>query len=61
MEDFVLVKILVPVPMGLVALCVKIALVQFTVRMAESAPCRGTNVNAEMGSMALGATKGNIS
>lgn len=57
MEDFVLGKILVPVLMVSVVPCAKIALVLFPVKMAESAPCRGINVNAEMGSMDQGATK----
>jgi hypothetical protein len=53
-------KIFVPVHMDLVGHCVKIELVQFTVKMVESALCQEINANAERGFTAQGATKGNI-
>lgn len=50
-------KIFVPVHMDLVGHCVRIELVQFTVKMVESALCQEINANAEMGFTAQGATK----
>ena len=60
MEGCVLAKTLVHVPMDLVVRFVKIALVLFIVKMEECVPCQGINANAEMDSMDLDATKGNI-
>ena len=56
----VLDKILVLVHMDLVVHCVRIELVQFTVKMVESVLCQEINANVEMAFTAQGATKGNI-
>ena len=49
----------VPVPMDLVAHCVKIELVHYIVKMVEYAPCPKINVNVETDSMDHDATNGN--
>ena len=51
-------KTLVPVPMDLVAHCVKIGHVQYIVKMVEYAPCPKINVNVETDSMDHDATNG---
>ena len=51
-------KTLVPVPMDLVAHCVKIELAQYIVKMAEFAQCQKINVNVETDFMALDVING---
>ena len=58
MVDFASVITLALVLMDLVAHYAKIEHVRFIVKMGESAPCQEINVNVEMVSMDLGATKG---
>ena len=58
--DSVSDKTLVRVLMGLVAHYVKTELVQFIVKMGESARCPEISANVEMASMDQGAIRGNV-